>query len=409
LLVLSSNNFLLGKEDLRYHPARRNDQLNSLIRFNSVYHDTYREWIENDKAKTNYQYDLGLELKLPINFFGKKMHIDLGAQKLTNSSVINSEYKEAEFSLKNWSAYSINGNFLLDESTNKIGLNIKYLFGDNDADLRINKYPEDYTDGLVNKYFYSLLEPAFGREIKFSLKGYAFSYALEYTRIINPTLNFGVSLYSENNNYDAGINYYSSVEKLEGSKNLSGLLSYTRYTLGFSCEYSQDKFILRNLITYSVPRYKLLVDQEQLLKKNNVNLEISNLGDGRCSGNGLSCGIGVGYSLSGNISAVISYTMIWNNYSGSLQGSTPVLGFDILPVAHQLDSDFNDKMKNHLLSFVFNQEFSSTWKYSFGLEYLSSNNSINYDYKIITEFGFGNLKEKSSYILLGDKIGRAHV
>ncbi len=392
----------MGKEDLRYHPARRNDSCSYAIKLTSNYHDIYREWIGDNNSKLNYQYDLGLNIKFPVELFKKNISVDLDLQREGLSSLMNNDNDETEFSGKRWGVYSLKSNFLLDERTNKIGLGVKYLYSNNDACLTMNKYPEDKSDALVNKYYYSLLPTAFGKDINYNLKGYEISYALEYYKVVNSSFNIGFNLYQEINNYDAGVNYYSSVEKLKGEKNLSGNIIYDRYTFGFSCEYSLDKFIFRNLTSYSVPEYKLKINQDHLLQKNNVNLEISKLGDGKYTGKSFSTGIGISYSFSNDISADLSYMIIFNKYTGDLFISTPVLGYEILPIAHQVDSDFDDNMRNHLLSFAFNHNVNSTWNYSLGLEYLSSNNNIKYNYKILTEFGFGNTREEKSETLLGD-------
>ncbi len=402
LFILNSNSFLSGKEDLRYHPARRSDSCRYAVKLTSNYHDIYREWIGDNNSKSNYQYDLGLNIQFPVELFEKDISVDLGFQREGLSSYINSNYDATEFFGRKWGVYSLKSNFLVDEETNKIGLGIKYSYGNNAACMTINKYPEDKSDALANKYYYSLLATAFGKDINYNLKGYEISYALEYNKVVNPSFNFGFNLYEETNNYDTGINYYGNVEKLEGGKNLSGNIFYCRYTFGFSCEYNFNKFIFRNLTSYSVPEYKLKINQDHLLQKNNVNLEISKLGDGKCTGKGLSTGIGVGYSFSNKITADVSYMIVFNKYTGDLFLSTPVLGYEILPIAHQVNADFSDNMRNHLLSFVLNHNVNSLWNYSVGLEYLSSNNNIKHNYKILTEFGFGNTREKNSEIIVGD-------
>jgi|GEM_PF-3332222 len=402
LFVFSSSNFLIGKEDLRYHPARESLTSNYSMNLEMNYHDLYREWSGGINDKTNYQYDVGLEAKIPFNLFEKNFGLNLDFKKQTFSSIYNSDNNGAKYTGSDWGSYSLNSSLLYDDTSGKLGIRFKYTTGSNSSNLRINQYPEDNTDVLANKYFYSLLEPAFGNDIGFRLTGNEINYALEYNREINSSLNLGFDFYQEINNYDAGINYYSSVEKIEGEKKLSGVLRYNRYTFGLSCEYKLDKFTIRYSAAYSTPLYKLNVNQENLLRQDNVNLEITNLSNGNCNGNGTSAGVGVSYLFNEKISAALSYTLIGNNYTGNLKASTPVLGFEIFPIAHQLNLDFSDLMKNNLFSFEFNQEVNYLWSYSVGIDYLTSNNTIIYNYKILTEFGIGNNKEDETDKLVVD-------
>jgi hypothetical protein len=397
LFIFSSNSFLVGDEDLRYHPARIICPPSYFIEMNMNYHDVYRAWtVNNDNNNAIYQYDLGLETIIPLNFFRNNCCLNLNIQRQTLSSAYNSEYKESELSGNNFETYSFNSAFLFDGTPNKVGVRMNYATGTNRVNLKINQYPEDTTNALLNKYFYDLLEPAFGNDIKFDVTGNEINYALEYSRAVNASFNFGFNFYQEIQNYDAGINYYSNVEKIEGFKNPSSLFHSNRYTLGFSCEYKTNKFILRSLVTYSVPYYRLTVNQDRSLKNNNVNLEILNLTEGSCNGKGNSVGVGISYLLQQNISANISYTYIRNTYSGNLRASTPVLGFEIIPIAHQLSLGFDDTMNNNLFSFEFNHGIYSIWNYSIGIEYLTSDNSIRYNYKILTEFGIGDTKEETN-------------
>jgi len=398
LFVFSSNSFLVGNEDLQYHPARINYSSNYLINMKTNYHDVFREWGgNNDNNKTIYQYDFGLETEIPINLFKKNCCLNLSFLKQTFLSAYNSENKEAEFVGSHFGAYSFNSNLLFDETPDKVGLRIKYSTGINSLKLRINQYPESETDALLNKYFYNLLEPAFGKDIRFDLAGDEINYAIEYNRILNSSFNFGFNFYQEMNDYDIGINYYSSIAAIEGLKKLYGLLQFNRYTFGSSCEYRMNNFIIRVLATYSVPFYKLMIDQNSSLIKDSVNLEIKKLSDGSCNGKGRSFGVGISYLITQNMAINISYTFIQNNYYGKLYASTPVLGYEIfLPIAHQLNMNFDDKMNNNLFSFVFNHSVSSIWNYSIGMEYLTSDNSVHYNYKI-TEFGIGITKEESDY------------
>jgi len=397
LFVFSSDRFLVLDEDIRYHPARIATSSDYVMTMKMNYHDVYREWVGNDpNDKTLYQYDVGLEVEAPMTLFSNNANVRLGFLRQTFSSMYTGEHHEAAFTGATPGTYSFGGALMFDGTPDKAGLRINYTTGTNRALINISQYPQDNTDPLLNTYFYDLLEPAFGNEIRSDVTEHEVSYALEYNRTITPSLNVGLNFYHEIDNDDFRINYYSSVQRITGSKTLDGSLLFKRYTLGCSCEYRFDRFILRSLATYSIPRYQLAIDQNHSLQSNNVTLEILHLSDGSCDGKGAGIGAGFSYCLKEGMSAGLSCTFIRNSYSGALNGSTPVLGFAILPIAHQLKTDFDDRMANALFSFVFNHEVSSRWKYSIGGEYLTSGNSIHYNYKILTEFGIGNTKEDNS-------------
>ncbi len=392
MFVFSGSNFLSGKEDLRYHPARMFYPSIYSANLKMNYHDIYRERTDGGGNKSNYQYDMGFEAEFPLKLFKNNFGLNLNLKKQILSSAYGTKYNEAGFSGKNWDIYSLNGCILWDDTANKAGISIKYTAGDNSANMKINRYPSGGDDETMNKYFYDLLETAFGKDIWFSLNNNEINYALEYNRFIGRDFNMGINIYKETNRYDLGINYYGNVEKIEGSKNLNGSMKFDRYSLGLTCEYMLNKFIFRSLISYSVPNFELSINQNHLLAKDNVNLEISNLSSGKFSGRGIAAGVGISYSFSGNISTGLSYTFIRNNYSGRLKASTPVLGFEILPVAHQFLNNFDLQMNNNFFSLDFNHDVSGIWGYRISFTYLNSLNKVNYHYNLITEFGFGSDK-----------------
>jgi len=399
LFVFDSNKFLTGKEDLRYHPARLNTSQNYLINTNMRYHDIYREWTVNKNKTKNYQYDFEIMSRIPITLFTKKLNLyaDFGSQ--TFSSFYRSENNGTEFNVKTLKTYSINGGLLYDDTTYKIGLRIKYSHGVSDPEFQVNLFPEDKEDALLNKYFYNLLEPSFGKNIYFNIKENEINYAFEYYTTLYPYLNIGFNLYREINDHDIKINYYSSVEKIEGKKHLNGLIKSDRYSAGFSSEFIFNKLKLRFLTNYSIPKYGLSIDQDDIVRKNDVDLEISNLTDSYCDGKGTNFGVGATFALNNKISINISYTRSFNDYSGKLNSSTPVLGFEIIPIAHQLNIAFDDYMKNYQLVFEFYHIINNMWNYSFNFEYLNSTNNIKYDYKILTLFGIGNSKEQETDLI----------
>ena len=403
MFVFSGSSFLSGKEDLRYHPARNAFPPIYSVNLKMNYHDIYREWTPgNGNSKTNYQYDMGIETEFPLKIFKRNFGLNLNLKKQIHSSTYSTKYNEAEFSGKNWEIYSVRGSINWEDTTHRAGISIKYTAGNNNAGLKINRYPSVGTDEFMNKYFYGLLEPAFGKDIEFSFNTNEINYAIEYTRILSRNFNLGVNFYSETNQYDLGINYYGNVEKIEGWKNLNGFLKFNRYSFGITCEYRIKKFIFRSLTSYSVPDYKLNINQDNLLSKDNVNLEISNLSMGDCSGRGIASGAGISYTFNGNISADLSYTLIRNNYSGYLKASTPVLGFEILPIAHQFLDDFDLKMNNNLFSLDINHDVNGIVNYLISFSYLTSLNKVNYHYNLITEFGFGSNKENQNTVFTID-------
>ncbi len=394
LFIFSSDKFLIGKEDLKYHPSREIINSGKTVGLNMNYNDIYREWDANKNYnRSNLQYGIGMNAGTPFVLFKKKFYFNLDFERNTFSSEIDSKHNELSFSLKNLNTYYIDGLLLLNGGPDKFGLKFGYGRNSGRADLSIYQFPESNHNQSLNKYFYSLLEQAFGRNIIYSQAGNEINYTLEYCRTINSVFNFGLNFYREVNNYNAEINYNSKVENIEGPKKLNGLYEFSRYNVGLTVKYKLGESEFRYLMTASQPEFGLNLKQNSLIEKNNVNLEISKLGDGNCDGKGICFGIGVGNRLSEKISMDLSGMIIKNNYSGNLFASTPVLGFEILPITHQLNLNFTDDMKNYLLSFAFNHSVTDGFKYNLCINYLISNNDVTYQYKVLSEFGLGNNTE----------------
>lgn len=386
--------YISSRYDSRYHPAV--DTLSGVrsINMHMSYHDIYREQASgNGGSKKNSMYNTGLESEFPLKVFQNNFKLNLQFRRNTFSSFYNSKNNEAVFTGTDWNTYTAAAGLLFDDDANKFGITLKYSAGNYDADLKINDYSGTGTNLLADRYFYDLLEPAFGNDIRFKIRANGFNYALEYIREVSRYINLGIYLYQEINNYKSDIKYYGSVETLEGEKVLTDLFEYNRYVFGLTLEYKIGDFVFRSAPAYSIPDYRLNINQDRLMSKNNVCLEISNLSKGYINGAGTTVGLGVLYKMGKSIFADISYSWIRNHYTAELAAGTPVLGFEILPIAHQLRSSFNDKMINNLFSLGFNHNIGNRWGYSVNIEYLNSYNKVDLFYKILTEFGFDNSSE----------------
>lgn len=396
LFDFSGSSFLTGSEDLRYHPALKSFSSLYSMNLKMNYHDIYREWSADNNYKSSSQYDMGIETRFPFEFFSESFNVNIEILKQNLYSALNDKNNEIHFRNNNSSNYSINSGILWDDGRDKAGLRLKYTSGVNGVLINVNSFPSDESDEMLNKYFYHLLEPAFGNNINMNLRGNEFNYAFEYTRSIIKDLKLGINFYQDNNNQNIGINYYGSVVKIEGPKYLDGFLQLKSYVIGLSAEYRLGGFILRTLASHSAPEYKISLSQNNSIVRNNVNLEIKDLVKGNLEGNGNAAGLGISYEIKDGMNSSLGYTFIENVYSGILHASTPVLGYEILPIAHQVNLGFSDIMENNLFSLRFNHKVSRIWDYSVSLEYLISQNDINYNYMILTEFGFGNDKENQN-------------
>jgi hypothetical protein len=366
------------------------------------FHDIFREWTDNNAYdKNNYQYNFGVKLEMPLFILNKKIFATMDFQRQTVSSHINNN-DDFNISAGRMVSYSLNSSFLLNDDLNKYGIRIKYSGSNNTAGLVVNNYPEDKSNMLASKYFYDLLEPAFGHDINFYFSGNDIGYAFEYCRTVTPSFNAGINVCQEIYNYNPGINYFSSVEKISGEKRLDGLLYFNRFTLGLSSEYKITNFIFRSSISYSIPYFKLNINQQNPVSSDNIILEILNLANGTCNGHSITGGAGVSYQIKESMSADFGMMLFGNNYSGNIKLSSPVLGYEIIPIVHQLNFNFDDNMKNYLFTLCFNHKANNYWNYSIGIDYLHSINDINYNYKVMTEFGIGHGFNQDNYNLILD-------
>lgn len=143
----------------------------------------------------------------------------------------------------------------------------------------------------------------------------------------------------------------------------------------------------------SVPACKLSINQSNSVVRDSVELEIKNICNARCNGSGFSLGAGISYDLKEVLTVNLGYWLIINKYSGSLMGSTPVLGFEVLPIAHQLQFEGEDNMQNHLITFGLKHKASGLWSYALNIDYMNSNNKIFSSYKLLSLFGIGSSRE----------------
>ncbi len=401
VFTIYNNNFLLGEEDLECHPSRIHNTSEYQIDMNSRFHDIYRERV-GDRTTSLSQFDVGIDAKVPLSYFNKNFFLQTTIEEEHFSYRRNSSYRGIDYTGIDLQTISFKNILLFQGESDNIGFIVAFNNGTKSSNVTINEYPSPQGGGMEDTYFYNLLEPAFGKYISFELERYIFEFGIEYTRDIDTNLNIGFQLHRTLNDYPVGIQYLSRVEQIGGEKQLDGGFRYEDYTMGGIAEYRFYPFVFRARAGISLPDLTLDIHQNTSIQSNNVNLEMLRLLEGGFKGTGYNTGLGLTAFLTDEIKASASYAFIKRGYSGQIFASTPVLGFEILPIAHQLDVTFEDNMNTDYFSLLLNHTLSETWEYSFRLEYFTSANNVLYTSKILTEFGIGNNKEDNKELITAD-------
>ncbi len=392
LFVFNSGKFLTGQQDGRYHPAQKLFPFSRRVEVSANYHDLYREWGRENEISFS-QSTAGMKADIPFGRGQTFFSSSVSGYMHRNVSSYSGKHNEVELSDNLRDGYTVQGDIAMKGDRDKTGVRVQYSDGTGNIFMNVRQYPTSTSSSTANSYFYDLLEPAFGKTMSFNLSGGEVDYSLEYIRLLSSYFSLGINYYQEIDNYHTGIDYYSRVEQIAGPKKLDGTLHRNRYTLGLTGEYTLADITVRSSVGYSVPYNRLRLEQNTSVQENNVNLEIFHLSSGEMKGEGVCFGAGLMYRFAEDIKAGLSYRFFRNRYSGYLDASTPVLGYELLPIAHQLDAGFTDAMKNHILTFVFNHYVSYFWLYSCEIEYMYSDNTIHDRYDIMAEFGIGSSKE----------------
>lgn len=219
LFVFSSEGPLSGKEYQSCCPGEKNDSSGYAVCVKTDFHDIFRQWnMSHGNNQSNYQSDMGIAVKMPARVSHKDFNLFIEMQRTALYSDNNSEYKSTQFSGKNCDSYMVKCCLQHRQNPDSYGLSVEYTTGKNEVGLKIDKYPQNITDALQKRYFYNLLEPAFGNLINFSLSGHELNYALEYIKEFSPSFDLGVNFCHNSCGYSAGIKYFSRVERIEGEK-----------------------------------------------------------------------------------------------------------------------------------------------------------------------------------------------
>ncbi|MDA0746244.1 MAG: hypothetical protein O2954_06980 [bacterium] len=222
----------------------------------------------------------------------------------------------------------------------------------NNQTLRVNKFPHSETDLQMNRMFFDLIEPTFGREIEYNLNSTHLRLQAEGRVRITSRSRAGMAYRVMQASTVTQFQYTNTGEKseLQGrrttelalnlqSKHIAVMWVYEiseRSEVELRTSYTTRKVPLFDLTPESVPE-----------SSNGIPLDIEDLADGVVDLDGYEVQVrGQRLFLKQiEVNGFLGFARV--NYTGSGSGSTPVLGFRLgfLPISHAADINIRGNTK----------------------------------------------------------------
>jgi len=303
----------------------------------------------------------------------------------------------------NYFTNSIHLNF----NKHSVGLLFSTVFGSGGLALKINHFPKDAEDELLNRYFFNLIKPTVGEKIDYDIRFRQYSLFLEHRykllKNIYTTTQLGKGITRDALDFS----YYTSTAGIRGRKNFTGPLHASRsfVSLGFQMCYKSLKF--SPFLFYNQGERTYNVKAANPVKSGLIYLEFHELGKSSFNYRSSGAGIGISGILPGSVSAEGFLTLGRKELEGSADFTTPVLGFEILPIAHQFDGSYEGEMPVFMIQSQFNKSINRSVTLGLLAEFFKSELDLKYHTNAEMEFGIANKKQSGlkTYLVNIYKLG----
>ena len=232
ILEPADEHFLINDIALDQHPAQF--KMDSTYRLSSefAYHDIYREWLNDKLILSSDQYDANVVTYIPFSYHKYPGIISFNFNYSNFAFRDHENNDDADASITNCPLYALSGTIGLQTNRHRMGLFWLVEYGSAQSNIYIKKYYHDPEDDLLNRYFYDLLNPTFGDEIKFEPTHKRFILSGEYVFSYQNRFNSGLTISKQilSNNFQ--ISYINSTNSLAGQKKLDGLVDGDYYFIG---------------------------------------------------------------------------------------------------------------------------------------------------------------------------------
>jgi len=391
--------FLINNLSLIDHPAYFKVDTVYYISSEFAYHDIYSEWLNDKLILSSNQYDVNMSAIIPFSYHSYPGIISLNFDYGNFSFKDHESNDDADASITNWPKYGLSGTIGLQANQHRLGLFWLMEYASTNSNVYINKYYHDPEDELLNRYFYDLLEPTFGEKIKFEPTHKRYAISGEYVFSYQNRLNSGLIISKQiiGNNYR--ISYINSTDRLAGQKKLYGPVIGDLYNFQWINEFFLKQLTVRTDIGYEESDILFNLNAVNPTKSGDIYIDIRELADSSLSMNKFGCGLGLEWEFSNRMNLALSIATGKNSIKGEGEVKTPVLGFELLPIAHQFDGGFNFDLSSWVYGLNWKHQILRRFGYNFIAGYSNSQGILTYDNLAKMEFGIGTsrLQDKIKY------------
>jgi hypothetical protein len=399
ILEPAEPNFLTSNMKLHQYPAQF--AIDSMYQIHSefAYHDIYREWLNDKLILSSDQYDASTTILFPFRFQANPGIISLKFNYSNFSFKDHEKKDDTDVSIKQWPLYAVSGITGIRLSKHRLGLSWLAAYGEIQSEVFIKKYYHDPEDDLINRYFYDLLYPTFGEKIEFKPTHKQFEFSGEYIFSFNNQINTGLLLNKQWIRNKYRIAYVNSTSRLAGEKKLEAPLNGDAYNLHWINEIFYKPFTIRTDIGYGESNILFNLDAVNPTKSGDFYIDIRELADSSLSSEKFGAGLGVAWGIDETMDLSLSIARGKNSIHGKGELKTPVLGFELLPIAHQFEGKFDVDISIWSYHLGWKHQLRECVGYNIHLGYIDGKGVLTYNNLAKMEFGIGTsrFKDKIKY------------
>jgi hypothetical protein len=379
LLNINDDGFLAGTFQATEHPALVSAPENTQLSVRYDYEDLYRELglFSVNKNRFVVDYRQPLRSLSPSSLFS--LHLARERLRINHSDQAGV-----------LPDINLSGEFSYAGNRNKVGFSLGFQHMGHSNRLTIDHYQGSEDDWLLNRYFYDLLQPTFGNRIDLTMNINRFAFTGEYLHAIGDRVEVGTKLSFMQLKNQANLSYFNSTEKLAGEKVISTPFANRNYSLQILALTAIRKTQLRFFLSLDRSRYTLELNPENPSKSGDIYIDYTDLGNCSLNRTGYGFGLGVTYPVTTGLQLTISNAFAWDSWRGEGTVYTPVLGFEILPIAHYFEGTISAATTTNHLQLNLKHQPWQRFLYHFQLGWLAAKLKPQWQGTAYMEFGIDN-------------------
>ena len=379
ILNLRDDGFLDNSFNGTTHPALIGVPERNSFSFLFDYEDLYREagLITINKSRSTLVYNQSLKSIAPAASFAFSISRD------------NLQFNHVE---QSGSIPDLNctGTFCYQGNRYKSGLSVEYLSMRGQNQLTIDHYPKSENDWLLDRYFYDLLQPTFGNLIDVSVYLRKLGAVGEFMYKVHDRCELGTKMsYSEMRNQTQLI-YLNTTEKLAGEKIIKIPLKNKNLSMQFLVKTSIQIMQIHFFFSVDRSRYGLDLVPDNPSKVNDIYIDYTDLGNCLLRRSGYGTGLGFSIPVLPLMEIQITDAIATDRWQGEGTIFTPVLGFEVLPIAHNFRGTIDARTETNHLQINLQHRPWRKLSYNLNLDWLATNLRPQWQGTAYMEFGIND-------------------